>query len=94
MSATSPEGKLYEFVNCELTFNTKNIKFHNEKIHNQDIAQKTEPVNASTFFKCDCYDFRSDSKGCVEHHIETTCKELQFQGHIYQKYEHTYTECS
>ena len=55
------------------------MKIHKGNIHNQDIAPKTEPVNASTFFKCDrCY-FRSDNTNCVEHHIETTHRELQCQ---------------
>ena len=55
------------------------MKIHKGKIHHQDIAPKTEPVNASTFFKCDRCDFRSDNKSCVEHHIETTHRELQCQ---------------
>ena len=55
------------------------MKLLKGKIHHQDIAPKTEPVNASTFFKCDRCDFRSDNKSCVEHHIETTHRELQCQ---------------
>ena len=55
------------------------MEIHKGKIHHQDIAPKTEPVNASTFFICDHCDFRSDNKSCVEHHIETTHKELQCQ---------------
>jgi len=55
------------------------MKIIKGKIHHPDIATKTEPVNASTFFKCDrCY-FRSDNTNCAEHHIETTHRELQCQ---------------
>ena len=45
MSSTSPEGKLDECINHELTFNTqKSMKIIKGKIHHPDIATKTEPV--------------------------------------------------
>ena len=55
------------------------MEIHKGKIHHQDIAPKTEPVNASTFFKCDRCDFKSDNKSCVEHHMKTTHRELHSQ---------------
>ena len=47
------------------------MKIHKGMLHHQDIAPKTEPVNASTFFKCEHCDFKSDNKSCVKHPIET-----------------------
>ena len=53
------------------------MEIQKEKIHHQYIAPKTEPVNASTFLEWDRCDYRSDDKSWVEHHIETTHRELQ-----------------
>ena len=43
------------------------------------IVSQTEPVKASTFFKCDQCDFRGENKGSLEHHIESIHRELQCQ---------------
>ena len=53
------------------------MTIHKGNIHHKDIAPKTEPVNASTFFKCDHCDFKRDNKSCVKHLIETTHDKLQ-----------------
>ena len=40
-------------------------KVETSQIHHQDIAPNTEPVNASTCFKCDLCDFISDNKSII-----------------------------
>ena len=75
----APEVKLHKCEYCGLTFNTnKGMGIHKGRMH-QDIVSQTEPVKASTSFKCDHCDFRSENKGSLEHHIETIHRELQCQ---------------